>query len=49
MVIYVTGTGNSLAVAWGLADKTGDCVVPLRAVRDANLAGPPSGFSSLWP
>ena len=38
MIIYFTGTGNSLAAAKRLADKTGDRAVPLRAVRDAELA-----------
>ncbi len=38
MIIYFTGTGNSFAAARRLADRTGDRAVPLRAVRDADLA-----------
>jgi len=38
MIIYFTGTGNSLAAARRLAQKTGDQAVPLRAVRNADLA-----------
>lgn len=38
MIIYFTGTGNSLAVARQLARETGDCAVPLRAVKPDNLA-----------
>lgn len=38
MIIYFTGTGNSLAAARRLADLTGDRAVPLRSVRDADLA-----------
>ena len=49
MIIYFMGTGNSLAAARRLADKTGNRTVPLRVVRDANLARPPSGFRPLWP
>ncbi len=37
MIIYFTGTGNSLAAARRIADRTGDRAVPLRAVRDADL------------
>ena len=38
MIIYFTGTGNSLAVARQLARETGDHAVPLRAVKPDNLA-----------
>ena len=33
MIVYFTGTGNSLAAARRLAERTGDRAVPLRAVR----------------
>lgn len=32
MIVYFTGTGNSLAAARRLAERTGDRAVPLRAV-----------------
>ena len=38
MIVYFTGTGNSLAAARRLADRTGDRAVPLRAVRPEGLA-----------
>ena len=38
MIVYFTGTGNSLAAARRLADRTGDRAVPLRAVRPEDLA-----------
>ncbi len=38
MIIYFTGTGNSFAAARRLAERTDDHAVPLRAVRDADLA-----------
>lgn len=39
MIVYFTGTGNSLAAARRLAQRTGDRAVPIRAVRNDDLAG----------
>lgn len=39
MIIYFTGTGNSLVVARKLADKLGDSLIPLHDAVDCDLLG----------